>query len=114
MNALKDLNQKNIEHAETTMKMITKNIKNISIALSLLFSAQAFAEQMSPSELARRGSCTKEQCFKNDGGKDFLHSCEFQMMNYPPNITVIGPLWVNNHPCYCPCTLEYMAGAVRD
>lgn len=88
--------------------------KKLLLILSLLISIQTMAIQMTPSELASHAKCTKEQCFKNDGGKSFLHNCEFQMMNIPPYITVLGPLLVDGQSCYCPCTLDYLARAARN
>lgn len=96
------------------MKSKMNFLKHLLLLLSILVSMHALAIQMSPSELARHTKCTKEQCFQNDGGKSFLHNCEFQAMDIPPYITVLGPLIVNHQPCYCPCTLDYLAGAVRD
>jgi hypothetical protein len=96
------------------MKTKMNILKNLLVALSILISTQAMAMKMTPSELASHPKCSKEQCFKNDGGKSFLHDCEFQRTDIPPYITVLGPLFVNDQPCYCPCTLDYLAGAVRD
>lgn len=96
------------------MKTEMTTLKNLLLTLCILTSTQAMAVNMTPSQLASHVKCSKEQCFKNDGGRSFLHNCEFQMTNTPPYITVLGPLFVNGQPCYCPCTLEYLAGAARN
>ncbi len=88
-------------------------MKTILSILILGMSLSSNAKQVLPSELAALNKCAKEECFKDDGGKSFLHSCEFQA-SIPPYITAIGPLYTENKFCYCPCTFYYLSGAVRD
>lgn len=95
-------------------------MKNNKFFMKLIFSflilgasISAKAKQVLPSELAALPKCTKQQCFKDDGGKEFLHLCEF-MSSLPPYITAIGPWHIENKFCYCPCTFNYLSGAARE
>lgn len=87
---------------------------SIFILLLTLAPAASHAVYMTPAELERAPKCTKQKCFGQNGGKSFLFYCESAWPSViPGTIAVYGPLADSTGTCFCPCTLEYLAGARR-